>query len=398
MNYSMKIVMQRFLISIGLLCGIVPGVVLANDTPIVGAVYAMTNQADGNAVVVYDRSSSGVLNFSHTYPTGGLGTGGDAPFEAVDALGSQNPLILSKNRRLLFAVNAISNTISVFRVRRLNNTLRLLHTVDSGGEFPVSLTQHGNLLYVLNSAGDASINGFLIEDNGHLTAISGSTRSLNAGGDNPPFFLVSPAQIEFDNFGERLAVTVKGSNSVHVFSIDEHGLPTTASVISTTAGSTPFGFRFSRQGHLLIAEAFGSGDVGDPNSSAVSSYHILADNSLQVISSSVANFQTASCWLETNRRSRFAYTTNNASDSISGYSVAANGSLSLINHDGISALTGHAPVDLGLSRNGKFLYAVNAGSGTVSMYRVNKRNGHLHSLGEVTGLPVENGAVGIAIR
>jgi 6-phosphogluconolactonase (cycloisomerase 2 family) len=363
-----------------------------------GAVYAMTNAANGNEIVVYDRDSKGHLSFAGQYPTGGLGTGGAAPFEPVDALGSQGSLLLSKDNRLLFAVNAISNTISVFRVERHDNSLALIDQVDSGGDFPVSLTLHGDLLYVLNSGGEGNITGFTLDGDGNLTPIQDSTRTLDAGGDNPPFFLVSPAQIGFDPWGEHLLVTVKGSDSIHLFAIDEAGKPSQQPVTTISNGSTPFGFAFGRRGQLLVAEAFGTGSVGEPNVSAVSSYAIFDGGELEVISPSVANFQTASCWLTTNPGGRFAYTTNNASDTLSGYRVGKNGSLALLEDDGVSGHTGHAPVDLAMTDNGRFLYVLNAGSGSISMYRVKKFNGRLTSLGEIGGLPVENGSVGIAVR
>jgi 6-phosphogluconolactonase (cycloisomerase 2 family) len=98
------------------------------------------------------------------------------------------------------------------------------------------------------------------------------------------------------------------------------------------------------------------------------------------------------------KRIRFAYTTNNASDTISGYRIDKNGGLTLLEGDSVSAFTGQAPVDLTTSKNGKFLYALNAGSGTISMYRIKRSNGNLIPLGEIDGLPVEDGAVGITAR
>ena len=67
-----------------------------------GTVFAMTNALEGNGIVVYDRSPEGILTLRETVPTGGLGVG--ATTEPVDALGSQNPLVLSRDGRWLFAV------------------------------------------------------------------------------------------------------------------------------------------------------------------------------------------------------------------------------------------------------------------------------------------------------
>ena len=73
-----------------------------------GTVYFQTNQASGNEIAVFARSAGGTLTLSDTVPTGGLGTG--------SGLGSQGSVILSNDGRLLFAVNAGGDEISVFHV------------------------------------------------------------------------------------------------------------------------------------------------------------------------------------------------------------------------------------------------------------------------------------------
>jgi 6-phosphogluconolactonase (cycloisomerase 2 family) len=364
-----------------------------------GAVYAMTNAPDGNEIVVYERAVDGTLTLAGTVVTGGEGGIGEPP-EPVDALGAQNPLILSKNNRWLFAVNAGSNEISVFRVTAQG--LTLVDIVASGGDFPVSLTHYKDLLYVLNSGGDGNITGFIVDNAGHLTPLAGSTRSLNAGGTNPPFFLVSPAQVGFSPKGDRLVVTEKGSNAIHVFAVDADGLPSAQPVTTISNGFTPFGFTFGHKGRLIVGEAFGAAEDAPPpptrEAGAVSSYEIASDGSLQVISASVENFQTATCWLVATNNNRYGYATNNASDTITGYRLHQDGSLSLLNADGVTAMTGDAPVDLAITGNGRFLYNVNAFSGTVSMFQINKSDGSLTALGAIGGLPVDDGAVGLAAR
>jgi len=357
-----------------------------------GAVYAMTNALDGNEIAVYDRAADGTLTLQGYVPTGGLGVGNTT--EPVDALGSQGPLVLSADLRWLFAVNAGSDEISVFRVQA--GGLTLVDKVPSGGLFPASLTVHRQLLYVLNSGGDGNLTGFTIDHDGRLSPLPGSTRSLGAGGTNPPFFLVSPAQVAFDPKGDVLVATVKGSNRILVYSVGADGLPSAAPVTTLSHGNAPFGFAFDERGRLLVAEPFGNAAVGTPNASAVSSYEIEDDGSLRLLSASVENGQTATCWLGINRSRRFAYTTNNASGTISGYRIGADGGLTLLDA-GVSALSGEAPVDLAFSPDGRFLYNVNAGSGTVSAHRVNP-DGSLTELGEVGGLPADDGAVGIAAR
>lgn len=362
----------------------------------VGAVYAMTNASSGNEIVVYERAHDGTLTFARSVSTGGLGSGGAAPLEPVDALGSQSPLLLSQDARWLVAVNAGSNELSVFRVR--DSHLELTDKVDSGGLFPASVTLQGGRLYVLNSGGDGNITGFHLQEDGHLMPIPGSTRSLGAGGTQPPFFLVSPAQVGFDPSGGFLVVTIKGTNRLLVFQVGSEDVPSDTPVVTEASGSTPFGLTFTAQGHLLVAEAFGQATVGTPNAGAVSSYDLRSDGPLQRVSVSVANLQTATCWIATTPNGRFAYTANNGSNTISGYQVQSSGELALIDESGAVGSTEQNPVDLAITRDGRFVYAVNAGSGTVSMYRINLESGQLTGLGAVGGLPVRDGAVGIAAQ
>ena len=95
------------------------------------------------------RSPDGRLSPARTYQTGGIGTGAE--------LGSQGSLVLSRNQRWLFAVDAGSSEISVFQVT--GNGLLLSSIVGSGGSTPVSVAFNGRLLYVVNSGSD-NIAGF----------------------------------------------------------------------------------------------------------------------------------------------------------------------------------------------------------------------------------------------
>ncbi len=365
----------------------------AADEP--GAVYAMTNADEdhgGNEIIVYHRAADGMLTLAGTFATGGLGE----ITEPGDALGAQNPLILSPDNRWLLAVNAGSNSISVFQVNP-DDSLMLTDVVDSGGDFPVSLTIHRKLLYVLNSGGNGNITGFTLDTNGHLTPLAGSTRSLNAGGATPPNFLESPAQIGFSPLGDKLVVTVKGAISglpkIHVFAVDGNGLPG-AQPVTTTNLPVPFGFVFDDLNNLIVAQPFGDQSPG-PGEGAAGSYDIAADGSLVLISDPVPNYQTATCWIAITTSTRFAYTTNNVSGTISSYKVNPDGSLSLLNE--IPTTTGNAPVDLAITPN-QYLYNVNAGPGTVSMFKIDQSNGNLIPLGEIGGLPDTGSAVGIAVR
>src|SRR5208282_2867512 len=103
-----------------------------------------------------------------TVATGGTGTGA--------GLASQGAVELSEDGTWLYAVNAGSNDISIFRVGR---GLTLTSRFASGGTTPISLTVHDHLLYVLNTGGTGNISGFALDSRGGATALKGSTHTLS---------------------------------------------------------------------------------------------------------------------------------------------------------------------------------------------------------------------------
>ncbi|MGH9119985.1 MAG: hypothetical protein ACRD0A_19585 [Acidimicrobiales bacterium] len=136
-----------------------------------------------------------------------------------------------------------------------------------------------------------------------------------------------------------------------------------------------------------MSEAFG----GAADASAVSSY-VVADGGLDVVSASVPTTETAACWIATTPDGRFAYAGNAGTNSISGYRVARDGSLSRLTPDGKTGSAAAGVTELALSGNGRFLYA-RLGDGTVGGYAV-QRDGSPHALTPVAGLPPD--AAGIA--
>jgi 6-phosphogluconolactonase len=337
----------------------------------VGAVYTMTNADSGNEVVVFDRNADGLLTLAGAIPTEGLGSGPAPVRGGLDPLESQDSLVLTRDNRWLLAVNAGSNEISVFRVKR--GALKLVEKVESGGEFPVSLAVFHNLVYVLN-AGSPNITGFSLNQEGQLVHLADSTRDLGTGGF---------AQVGFDPRGNNLVVTDRGENEILVFPLDRHGLAATVPVTSASNGFAPFGFIFDQQGHLLVSEA-GSG--------AVSSYDIEDDGSLQTISSSVENGQAATCWIDKTYMG-FVFSANTGSGTISVYEGVFNGQLELRD---ATAGFGVTPLDIGLSIDDRFLYALDPVSENIDMFRI-EAGGSLTDLGTVAG-GLSIFAQGIAVR
>ena len=347
-----------------------------------GAVYVLTNQVN-NEVSVFQRSHDGTLTFAASFPTGGAGDPVPIPPDPpTDPLASQGALIIGSGNQFLFAVNAGSNQISVLKIRK--DELVLADIVDSGGIRPISLTFHEGLLYVLNEGGTPNITGFTVADDGTLTPLPGSARPLIGGTG------ADPAQINFSPDGSLLVVTEKAGNRIDTYMIDDDGLPS-APLDNPSNGITPFGFAFNNSGTLIVSEAFG----GVPNASAVSSYSAPDSGILSVISGSVPNFQTASCWVVTTNSGRLAFVSNTGSGNVSSYGVGDEGTLTLLSSVAGDTGMDSAPIDMALSNNSHFLYVQAAGSQSVASFRVNK-DGTLTMIDSDGGLPL--GAQGIAAK
>jgi 6-phosphogluconolactonase (cycloisomerase 2 family) len=199
-----------------------------------------------------------------------------------------------------------------------------------------------------------------------------------------------PAQISFAEGGDALVVTERSSNLIDTFSIGADGLVDEHKTFPSV-GATPFGFAVGRGNRLFVSEAAG----GAPNGSSASSYEVSGDGDLAVISGAVATEQTAACWLLASHDGRFVYTANAGSGSISGFRVGHDGSLRQLDADGRTAVTGDGshPVDMSESCDGRFLYSLNNGNGTLSAFRV-RSNGSLQPLTGLSGIPTS--AAGLA--
>jgi len=324
------------------------------------AVFIETNDAANNQILVYTHGEDGVLSLAASYATGGQGTGA--------GLSSQGALALSEDGQLLFAVDAGSNDLAVFRVD--GHTLHLVGDYASGGTNPISVTENDHLVYVLNAGGTGNIAGFRASDHGELTPITLSSRPLSSTS-------AGAVQIQFDPWGDALVVMEKGTNTIDTWPMfgDRPGFLYT----NPSNGAAPFGFDFDNRGHLIVSEAAAS---------AASSYE-LGQTGWSVVSGSIANMQAAACWLTVSPNGRYAYTANAGNGTVSGYVIAHDGSLSLLTPGGLTATIGAGthPVDMGFGDGGNFLYVLADGNGSIAEFRVHS-DGSLTPIAMITGLPL----------
>jgi len=280
----------------------------------------------------------------------------------------------------LLAVNPGSNSISSFKVT--GNGLNLKSTVASGGTMPVSITQYEDQVFVLNAGGTGNISGFELGPNDKLEPITNSIKPLSSSASGA-------AQISFVRNGKVLVITEKATNKIITYRVNENGIPFSLRSI-TSSTPTPFGFAPGQFGNIYVSEAAG----GAAGASTISSYHVAPNGSIALNDGPLAAGQSAACWVVLTDNGKHAYTTNTASDNLSSFIVNPfSGNLS-IKHT-IAATSGAGPIDAALSTGSDYLYVLNSGAHTISVYSV-ASNGNLQNIQTVEGVPV--GATGMAAK
>src|SRR5271163_2113428 len=210
------------LLAVAGLCALTPGAFAHSRLTPKPAVYIYTetNSLTANAIVVFKRYSNGLLKQSAVVSTGGTGNTqsvGCGP--GCPILDTSNEVTLAKGGKLLFAVNAGSNTVSSFRQTPLG--LKLVDQKPSGGLQPESVTTSGNLVYVLND-NSGTISGFHVSPLGVLTPIPGSTQPLATPGP-----MSAGREISFDNTGHVLVVTEVATSLIDTFTVNSSGVAST---------------------------------------------------------------------------------------------------------------------------------------------------------------------------
>jgi 6-phosphogluconolactonase (cycloisomerase 2 family) len=144
-----------------------------------GHLYIETNETR-NAIIHYHRSSNGTITEVERIPTGGAGSGVFRPiYEAngPNAFEGAGSVILTSDRRFLFATNGGDNSVSSLSVGK-NGRLTLLDVKPTGNEVKgksgtaksLAYSPSNGTLYVLHSFGPDHIRLMSVNSEGKLTA------------------------------------------------------------------------------------------------------------------------------------------------------------------------------------------------------------------------------------
>jgi 6-phosphogluconolactonase (cycloisomerase 2 family) len=339
-----------------------------------GTVFVQTDNTAGNEIVAYHRAADGSLHRRGTFPTGG--DGGVLDGSVVDHLASSHSLTYDGAHHLLFAVNAGSNTVTVFSVD--GDRLRREQIIASGGTFPVSVAADKDRVYVLNARDGGSVQGYLITRGKRLQRVTGWNRQLGLDTAATPEFTHTPAQVSFTPDGSQLVVTTKsGGSSIDVFRVSPLGAPSARPTVNVEEGGQPFGFTFDRQNRLVVTDGVNN---------AVLTYRLRRDGRVVQLDDAPTG-QQATCWIA--RAGSYFYASNAGSNNLSGFRQTRPPALRPLG----TTPTDTGTVDSAVAPGDRFLYVQTGGTGTVDAFRVGA-GGSLTPVGTVT-VPDAVGGEGI---
>jgi 6-phosphogluconolactonase (cycloisomerase 2 family) len=347
----------------------------------VGFVYVNLNTpTPQNTVAAFARAADGTLTplAGSPFAVGGQGL--------AAGLGSQGAVQLSEDGRFLFAVDAGSNQISVLRVQSDGSLLPVPGSpFSSNGAQPVSLAVEDHTVFVANTGtaatqpGDCNIStgggsnytGFQLDGRGQLTPLANATYCVPPGsglGD----VLLSPN-------GRHLLGARVNPSLIDSFDVDEAGELTVSPGSPFAAQAAgPFGSSFRPTNP---AQVFVSNAHAGPNAGSVSAYTVARNATLTPVAGSpFPDQQTAPCWLAISADGRYLFAVNTASQTISSYAIAADGTLTLL-----GAAQSHVAgtiTDVALTHSGRLLYVLQGGATAVTGFSVQEG-----TLTELAGAP-----------
>jgi len=388
-----------------------------------GHLYMQTNEIR-NAVVHYRWSATGMLTEVERVPTGGAGSGVISPIYHISRpndFEGAGSIILTPDRRFLFATNAGDNSVSSFAISE-DGELKLVNTrrtgnATSGGAKSLAYAPSSKTLFIVHTVGPDYVRLMSVDGEGKLTPRLEKYSVSTAEWPNrvPTMAVLSPdgrfliLGTTFDEFPSRknpdgslilwiprpdgtlhvIASNAPDPDGLVVFPVDASGTLGTPS-FQDARGASPFyiAFLHGRPATLVIGYAV---------SDAVSLGKIDADGKISI--GPLVKINTNSgvpselCWLAVSPDDRFVFSTDFGYSYISSFRIDGNGlsiakdpaSLNVPGDGTFRAIDGSVssgPSDSWISPDGKYLYQIYGNASKLVGYAT-KPDGSLEEVSSV---------------
>jgi hypothetical protein len=376
-----------------------------------GSLYLQTNESN-NQVIRFDRGADGLLTEVNRHPTGGSGSGGfnyrsDPRALIIDGASG---LVLTPDRRFLFAVNVGDNSVSSFQVgddgdlglvdvKRTGNVV----TGMSGTAKSLAFSSSTATLYVLHALGPKHIRLMSVDPEGTLTnrpesyvavpadkprrittmlALSKDERFLLVGCsiDEPPNANPDGSPILWVNRNGRphsIFANAPDPDGLAVFSVGETG-QLGDPVFEDAGGGSPWCplFLTQRTNQFLIgfATADGISLAGlDPDGKVTTGPIVKADTSI--------GRGSALCWMSVTPDDRLVFATMTGYSYITSWkvegntvSIAKDPACAQVPGDGtfrsLGGIVGAGPTDMWMTPDGRYLYQIYPNASLLMGYSV----------------------------
>jgi 6-phosphogluconolactonase (cycloisomerase 2 family) len=390
-----------------------------------GHLYMQTNETR-NSIIHYHRSANGALAEVERVATGGAGSGELSPIYHINRpndFEGAGSVILTPDRRFLFATNAGDNSVSSFAVDK-EGRLTLLDVkrtgnTQSGGAKSLAYAPSSRTLFVVHSFGPDHLRLMSVDGEGKLTPRPErySVNTMDWPNRLPTMTVLSPdgkflfVGTTFDELPSRKnpdgslilwiphkdgALHVIASNApdpdgIVVFPVGEDGALREASFYDAR-GASPFyiAFLHNRPDTFVVGYAVSNGvSIGkvDAKGKIAVSAPVTLDTS--------AGVPSELCWLAVSPDDRWVFTTNFGYSDISSYrldgnvlSVAKDPASPKVPGDGtfrgIDGVVSSGPSDSWLTPDGAYLYQIYGNASKLVGYAIRPDG----SLEEVTSAPI----------
>jgi 6-phosphogluconolactonase len=210
-------------------------------------------------------------------------------------------------------------------------------------------------LYAANT-GENDVSLFNISSGGGLTEVTPRTIVGSA-----------PTLLAMDTAGSFLYVANSGSNTISVFSIGTSDGKLTPVAAAFPTGSNPLNMKLSPSGDVLYVTTLG-------NPGNIEAFSNPSSGNPTPVNGSPFTAGTNPYGLVIDPGGTHLYTANFSDNSISAYTIAADGSLALISGFPLGE-TFAGPLALFVDHSGKYFYVANEGSNNVAAYTIGSDGG-----------------------
>ncbi len=274
-------------------------------------------------------------------------------------------LAMHPSGKYLYTANSGEGDVSLYTISTAGALTEVTpRTITGVGPQLLAIDKAGSFLYVGNS-GSFNISVFSISSsNGALTPVAGSPFPIG----------VSPINMALSPSGSVLYVTGGGSigtsGVIQAFNLTA-GVPALIAGSPFATGNSPYGLAITPSGNVLY--------TGNNTDNSISEFTIKAEGSLTQLAGSPLGTQSAGpVALQIDKSGAYLYVANQASSNVTGYSIGSDGALTGLTTSPFGS--GANPGTLATDPGGKYLFVGNQKSPVIQSFALDTTSGTLTSV------------------